>query len=399
MSIKVGVLGLTSNSNIGDYLLAEATKYLLKQYSETLIIVSVDLDPRGTNTHPGLKALNLKIYNGMRVLQPAVFAIIRSKSFQYLYQYLYWHIKLNWHYKKSLNGLDAIVFSGGGFIKFKTQGLNYLDEQILKIAKRRNIPVMMSAVGIEGYDARDIRCQNLKKALNFPVVKVITTRDDYQTLRTSYLERKDIVSSQVADPVLWLKEMLSGTKSVSLKLIGINLINPHNFRDYGGELSYEKVLNFYKNLITELQLKGQLFKLFSNGMSQDMQFGQRLVTDLNLPPATLLPAPTTSKELISDILGFDIILAARMHAGIVSTALEVSTLGLIWSEKIDLFTKIVGIRDNYFSEQELDPALIANRLASRSVTAPNYKQVNELKQKTTQYLYEFLDSIGGKVAN
>jgi polysaccharide pyruvyl transferase WcaK-like protein len=203
----------------------------------------------------------------------------------------------------------------------------------------------------------------------------------------------------VADPVLWLKEMLSGTKSVNSKLIGINLINPHNFRDYGGELSYEKVLNFYKNLITELQLKGQLFKLFSNGMSQDMQFGQRLVTDLNLPPATLLPAPTTSKELIDDILGFDIILAARMHAGIVSTALEVPTLGLIWSEKIDLFTKIVGIRDNYFSESELDPALIANRLASRSVTDPNYKQVNELKQKTTQYLYEFLDSIGGKVAN
>jgi polysaccharide pyruvyl transferase WcaK-like protein len=88
-----------------------------------------------------------------------------------------------------------------------------------------------------------------------------------------------------------------------------------------------------------------------------------------------------------------------MHAGIVSTALEVPTLGLIWSEKIDLFTRIVGTRDNYFSEKQLDPALIANRLASRSVTEPNYKQVNELKQKTTQYLYEFLGSIGGKVAN
>jgi polysaccharide pyruvyl transferase WcaK-like protein len=399
MSLKIGVLGLTSNSNIGDYLLAEATKYLLKQYSETLVIVGIDLDPRGPNTHPGLKALNLKLYNGMRVLQPLVFALIRSKYLQYLYQYLYWHLKLNWHYKKSLQGLDAIVFSGGGFIKFKTQGLNYLDEQILKIAKRKNIPVMMSAVGIEGYDAKDIRCQNLKKALNFPVVKVITTRDDYQTLSTSYLDRKDIVSSQVADPVLWLKEMLGGTTSTKSKLIGINLINPHNFRDYGGELSYEKVLNFYKNLITELQLKGQLFKLFSNGMSQDMQFGHRLVTDLNLPPATLLPAPTTSKELISEILSFDIILAARMHAGIVSTALEVPTLGLIWSEKIDLFTRIVGIRDNYFSEKELDPALIANRLLTRSVTEPNYKQVNELKQKTARYLYEFLDSIGGKVAN
>ena len=399
MSLKVGVLGLTSNSNIGDYLLAEATKYLLKQYSETLVIVDIDLDPRGPSTHPGLKALNLKIYNAMRVLQPTVFAIFRSRRFQYLYQYLYWHIKLNWHYRKSLTGLDAIVFSGGGFIKFKTQGLNYLDEQIIKIANKNNIPVMMSAVGIEGYDAKDVRCQMLKKSLNLPVVKVITTRDDHKTLTGSYLVRKDIVASQVADPVLWLKEMLHKIKPSKQKLIGLNLINPNNFRDYGGELSYEKVLNFYKNLITELQLSGEGFKLFSNGMSQDMQFGQRLLTDLNLPDSALLSAPSTSKQLISNILDFDIILAARMHAGIVSTSLEVPTLGLIWSDKIELFTNIAGIRNNYFNENELDPALIANRLAKRSVINPDQKKMSELKQKTAQYLYDFLDSLGGKIAN
>jgi polysaccharide pyruvyl transferase WcaK-like protein len=399
MSLKIGVLGLTSNSNIGDYLLAEASKYLLKQYSETLVIVDIDLDPRGPNTHPGLKALNLKIYNAMRVLQPFVFALIRSRRIQYLYQYLYWHTKLNWHYRKSLKGLDAIVFSGGGFIKFKTQGLNYLDEQILKIANKNNIPVMMSAVGIEGYDAKDIRCKMLKNSLNLPVVKVITTRDDYETLSGSYLARKDIVASQVADPVLWLKEMLGRSEPTKPKQIGINLINPNNFRDYGGELSYEKILNFYKNLITELRQSEEQFKLFSNGMSADMQFGQRLLTDLNLPSSALLPAPTTSKELISDILNFEIILAARMHAGIVSTALEVPTLGLIWSDKIELFTNIFGIRNDYFNEHELNPALIADRLAKRSVTKPDHKQVTELKQKTARYLYEFLDSVGGKVAN
>jgi polysaccharide pyruvyl transferase WcaK-like protein len=133
-------------------------------------------------------------------------------------------------------------------------------------------------------------------------------------------------------------------------------------------------------------------------MSQDMQFGQRLLTDLNLPTSTLLEAPTTSKELISEILNFEIILAARMHAGIVSTALEVPTLGLIWSDKIELFTNIAGIRNNYFNENELDPALIANRLARKDVTKPDHKQLTELKQKTAQHLYEFLDSVGGKVA-
>lgn len=398
MSLKVGVLGLTSNSNIGDYLLAEATKYLLKKYPEPLVIVDIDLDPRGPDTHRGLRAFNLKIYNAMRVLQPSVFAIIRSKRVQYLYQYLCWHIKLNWHYRNSFKGLDAIIFSGGGFIKFKTQGLNYLDEQILKIANKKNIPVMMSAVGVEGYDAKDVRCQMLKKCLNLPIVKAITTRDDQQTLADNYLVRKDIVVSQVADPVLWLREMLQKSDPPKHKLIGLNLINPDNFRGYGGELTYEKVMNFYKNLITELQLRGEAFKLFSNGMNADMQFGQRLLTDLNLPASTLLPAPSTSKELISNILDFDIILAARMHAGIVSTSLNVPTLGLIWSDKIELFTNIAGIRDNYFNEGELDPALIADRLSGRSVTIPNQAKLFELKQKTKSYLYDFLDSLGGDFA-
>ena len=398
MSLKIGVLGLTSNKNIGDYLLAESTKYLLKQHSETLVLVDIDLDPRGDNTHPGLRALNLKIYNGMRTLQPLLFAVVRSKYLQYLYQYLYWHIKLNWHYRKNLQGLDAIVFSGGGFIKFRTQGLNYLDEQILKIANKRNIPVMMSAVGIEGYDSKDIRCQRLKKALNFPVVKVITTRDDIETLENSYLQRKEIISEKVADPVLWLGQMLGFPPHSNQKLIGLNLINPENFRDYGGKLSSDRVLNFYKNLIVELQLEGAKFRLFTNGMKSDMAFGERLLKDLNLPASTLLPAPATSKELITDILSFDIILAARMHAGIVSTALGVPTVGLIWSEKIELFTTIAGIRNNYFDENELDPVAIAKRLASRKVTVPNEAELETLKNKNVKHLHAFLDSLEARNA-
>jgi polysaccharide pyruvyl transferase WcaK-like protein len=195
--------------------------------------------------------------------------------------------------------------------------------------------------------------------------------------------------------VLWLGEMLGKPKPSKKKLIGINLINPGNFRSYGGTFSRQRVLNFYKNLITDLQLQGQEFRLFTNGMTADLRLGKRLVDDLNLAPGVLLPRPIKSEDLISDILGFDIIFAARMHAGIVATALGVPTIGIIWSEKIDLFSKIVGIRNNYFDETEMNPIFIAQRLAGRIVTDPNNAEIEILMNANVYHLHKFLDSLGG----
>ena len=50
--------------------------------------------------------------------------------------------------------------------------------EILNISQSKNIPVMLSAVGVEGYDVGFKECLRLKKALNLDCVKTITTRDD-----------------------------------------------------------------------------------------------------------------------------------------------------------------------------------------------------------------------------
>src|SRR5699024_10591908 len=149
----------------------------------------------------------------------------------------------------------AIVFAGGGFIKFKTQGLNYLGELVLKTAHKRNIPVMMNAVGVVGDSETDDRCQGLKRMLNFDNEKVITTRDDIDTLNDHYIKNPNIVTERVGDPVFWLKNMeivnssIEKEPSPTANRIGINLINPNNFSTYGGDASRAIVINFYRNLI------------------------------------------------------------------------------------------------------------------------------------------------------
>ena len=80
----------------------------------------------------------------------------------------------------------AIIFSGGGIIKYKYQFFYLYIDALTYYAEKHNIPVMISAAGIEGFDASDKKCQRLVRALNRSCVKMITTRDDIDLLKKSY---------------------------------------------------------------------------------------------------------------------------------------------------------------------------------------------------------------------
>src|SRR5690554_5689261 len=381
-SKRVGVVGLYSNENVGDYLLVESAKFLLKKHLPDISLQDVDVDPRGPGVYEGRRRVNLYMHDVLMQYRKVVFSVIRLRRFQYAYDYFLWWVKVNWFYKEAIQSLDGLVIAGGGFIKFKTQGLNYLDEQIIKIAKKRKIPVMFSAVGVEGYDPNDIRCQRLKRVLNFDVVRVITTRDDLDTLRNSYVTDQSIVTDLVGDPVFWLQDVFSIEKRADAVKVGINLINPNNYKAYGGEADYFKIANFYKNLIQELSIQGVDFYLFSNGMEVDQRFGQRLVSSMNLPQSRLIKRPESSLELLAMMSEFKVILAARMHAGIVAYALDIPKVGLIWSEKIDFLARILGERDAYFDEDELAPKKIAQLLIESDSLTVDAATREGLKQKT-----------------
>jgi polysaccharide pyruvyl transferase WcaK-like protein len=393
MAIRIGVLGLSSNNNIGDYLLVESTRRLLEMHAPGPEYIDIDIDPMPKSAYPGVRRLNLKIFNRLRRYEARVLKLIPGQRARYLYQYFYWYVKLHWHLKAQIRGVDALVFSGGGFIKFQTQGLNYLDEQVIKLAQHFNIPVMMSAVGVEHFDEDDVRCRRLKKALNRPVVKTITTRDDLETLQNNYITSNHVTVDGVADPVLLLGSMLPPRPKTSDRLIGINLVNPDNFVAYGGNLPSSKVFDFYVGMLTELRAQGQDFRLFTNGMKVDFEFGRAIMEFMGLDASAILPRPETSAQFIADLQKFDIILAARMHAGITATALGIPVAGLIWSHKIELFATVAGIRTSYYAENEMDPMAIATVLAKRSVVAPNDKQIKALGQKTIDYLNSFIASV------
>ncbi len=391
---KVAVVGLYAIDNAGDNILCETTQYLIRQIYPQVNIVEVDVNPR-MKMYRGWERIPFLISKILIKLSSYLFQYKDASKFRYVYEYFMWWLKINKKFRQGFRGVDAIVFAGGGFLKFRTQGLNYYVEQIVKIAEKNNIPIMMNGVGIEGYDEKDIRCQRLKKAINKSCVKVITTRDDIDTLQTKYIENLNIVTARVGDPALWVPECYSMVRSRNPEeVIGVNIIRGKVYQAYGNTLSEFQLLNFYKRLIEGIEEKGWKWVLFSNGMKSDQVFGKKLLNALGCTEQRrLLPAPRNTMEFLKMLRRFKCVFGARLHACITSYALDVPVVGLIWSEKLQIFSEVIGKPQNFFSEDELCIDDILRAIENSFEDKYDTDIRNELKQLTRKYLEQFFTII------
>ena len=391
---KVAVIGLYAIKNAGDNILCEATQYLIKQKNPEVQIVEVDVNPR-IKSYKGLELIPVWISKVLIRVSGSIFKYENSCRFRYYYEYFMWWLKINHKFKTQLKDVDAIVFAGGGFLKFRTQGLNYYVEQIMKIARKNNIPVMMNGVGIEGYSETDIRCQRLKKAINQDCFKVITTRDDIDTLKNNYIVNPNIKIAHVGDPALWVPECYNMKRNENpSNVVGINVIRGRVYQAYGNTLSEFELLNFYKKLVQGVEERGWDWVLFSNGMAADQKFGAMLLRALGCSDRRkILPTANNSVEFLEQIRSFKLVFGARLHACITSYALDVPVVGLIWSEKLRIFADVIGKKDSFFEENELNIDNILDAM-EREMNANYDKTIrDDLRTRTKNYLEMFMDML------
>lgn len=391
---KVAVIGLYAIKNAGDNILCEATQYLIKQKNPEVQIVEVDVNPR-IKSYKGLELIPFWISKVLIRISGSIFKYENSSKFRYYYEYFMWWLKINRKFKTQLKDIDAIVFAGGGFLKFRTQGLNYYVEQIMKIAKKNNIPVMMNGVGIEGYSETDIRCQRLKKAINQDCFKVITTRDDIDTLKNNYIVNPNTKIAHVGDPALWVPECYNMKRNENpSNVVGINVIRGRVYQAYGNTLSEFELLNFYKKLVQGVEERGWDWVLFSNGMAADQKFGTMLLRALGCSDRTkILPTANNSVDFLEQIRSFKLVFGARLHACITSYALDVPVVGLIWSEKLRIFADVIGKKNSYFEESELNIDNILDAM-EREMNSNYDKSIrDDLRARTKNYLEMFMDML------
>lgn len=378
MNKKVYFAGLLSEKNLGDIVIIESTEGL---YREALF-------GKGDFI---FKRLNLQFSNlsfvtrVVRKLRRMFFNMLKVDTSKYELSLL------RHHYRKQLKDADLIVLVGGGLIKYKYQGFFLYLTALIDVAEEKNTPLVINAAGVEGYDENDARCQLLKDSLNRSIVKSITTRDDIETLHVKYIESgTGAHTGKVADPAVYCNEIYQIEKNKS-DVFGIGLVRGGIFLDNEREFGPDDITDFYAALITEMETRRLKYQLFTNGALADVELVPEIERKLNNRKLNVIE-PKEDKVLIETIAMFTTVIAARLHANIISYALNVPSIGLVWNDKLTLFGQDIGYPERFFEYNEfdvkkiVDAAVLANEQGYEPQQWMSYKKtakdnINYLAQK------------------
>ena len=360
---KIAMIGLNNAKNLGDPLICASTKYLLEQAMKEQSVDGeveiIDLLPDSLKKKKSTKkqkesSLKAFLRKFGKLFQFMKEAQIRHSDIQNAYTS---------YYTEKLADANLVVFAGGGLIKYAQQeNLNVSIHAAVNVAAEKNIPVAFHACGVEGYDRTNPGCKRLIEAINNPIVMVVTTRDDFNTLAKKYKEREDLYVASAADAAVFAGEILSVKKDEKSRMIGIGVIRGNIFENYGTSLNEEQLVEIYGNVLKRLQEEKQEFRLFCNGYKPDYVFAKKVLEYAGLGEEYLLKRPENYKELVEQISGFKGVLAARLHACIISYSLEIPVVGLCWNEKLKYFGKEIGHPERFLGPDEFSIDNIINHL-------------------------------------
>lgn len=375
---KVALLGLTGWENYGEQFLAKTVDYLVGEKYETHFV----------DFRPHKKNLNYLLFGMLTVLHN----ILPFKKHTHFLTYLSVQCLCRHYFRKGLTGCDALIFACGSF-KYGTQKLWAYYSVAIEVASKMNIPVMFNAMNIQDFDGNDWRCRCLKKHVNYPCVKVFTTRDGaygLSKLKRDYLENEEIYTEAVGDPAFWIPENYKITKSKSPYKIGINLIRGSIFCDYGYQMTEEQLINFYCDLIMKLENLGEEWELFTNGLEVDCLLGEKVLRKLNRMDIPIR-VPQADFELVEMISGYKAIFGIRLHACICAYSLNVPLVGAIWDEKLARFAEITGLKDYFLEENDMKADVVYERLQNALSFVYDERLKTQWKDKTKTTIQHFLE--------
>ena len=246
---------------------------------------------------------------------------------------------------------DAVVFAGGGLIKYEHEDFCERVKEIVDEAEKCGVPVFFNAMGVEGYDENNDRCQRLKNALNSECVKAVTIRDDFSLFKNEYVSRKGLRVKPVFDTAVWADKVYRTAPEES-DVIGLNVARGDIFADYGADdINEEYVISFWKDLTDKLTQRGMKWKIFTNGFDSDEKFAVKLN---ELIGGEKMPQVGSARQLVRYISSFKAVVAVRMHACITSCALGLPCVGLVWNDKLRMWGEKVGTPERYIEPEDLN---------------------------------------------
>lgn len=289
---------------------------------------------------------------------------------------------------------DIIIFGGAPMFNYLYQDLYERTAVILEIAEEYHKPVVFSAIGVEGYDEENIKCQRLKAALNLDCVKQITTRDDFTSL-CRYKENEQVVLGKVSDPAVFSSDIFRKykipDKRRAKKKIGIFILRLNAFSDNQIDFTREDSITLWTKLVRELEARGYDYELLTSGHFSDEAVLDCLIRDYGISESKCVFNMNAPEKLVQKISSYDAVVSCRLHPSIISFSLDVPSVGIVWNTKVRGFYDSVGYGKRVIDVNHTSPKDIADNL--EQAMAEGVQKDREYLMSVYTSLFQIIEKI------
>jgi polysaccharide pyruvyl transferase WcaK-like protein len=393
-SPKIAVIGEVYSPNLGDGVIADAIHLLIERAGARP--VHVDLSGK-TEWNDKYKAQSAQIPpTAHRVARAIIPTSIRGKlrEREWLKNN---HQDLASRIQQSSQGCQAAILGGGQLLHDNTLRFPMKIRSATKGLKDAGISrIAVLGCGV-GYKWSPRASQILNEAFEHLDLTWLGVRDP-----TSLEVIKEVLPTHAhkghwsTDVAIWSDEAYK-IEPIPLDAdrthVGIGIINPGSA--LGQVLSDDDprvhdLASRWKQVVDGLQARGHRVTLFNNGDPHDHAFTERVAEVCD--GAQLNPRPTRPDELVGQISQFGSVIAHRLHAQIISYALRVPALPLVWDKKVQGFAEITDRKDLFLPRDRQSPQEIlagherllstefndATRISHREQTASHVHQAVDM---------------------
>lgn len=242
--------------------------------------------------------------------------------------------------------IDGIVFCGGQIV------LDYFCDcvnEISRYSNKKKIPILLNAIG--GGKCTHRSQKIFKQVLESTMVKNVSVRDNFS-----------FFSGLINRPICLVPDtgVLAGeiydTQNREDKLIGLGSINMDLLNErMHRSVSENEVIDFWSNVILEIERRGLKWRFFTNGDHGDYLFAKSVLERIGRKATNKLleSRPVDDKQLVCQISKFEAIISFRLHSHIISYSLGIPSYGITWDSKVSDFFSMTE-NDNYSRENLLD---------------------------------------------
>ena len=384
---RIVIFALRNIGNFGEELLCDTTRFLLRKVNPRIEINVAQFSP-GTKDLYGIGFWRV-IVGAFVERVSRVLPILRTYLLDLRFQ-----VRDAAYCRVAISDADCVV-TAYGMLKYSTQCAASGFYRLAKESARQGKPFFISAVSPQRPDVSDWRCRQLMRAINCQSVKMITTRDGksgVDRIRSGYVtDNASCRILKVGDPALWAADCYGIHRREHSSTIGIGMVRSGVFEDYGGGVSAKELEIVYLQLIDDLERNHVDWRLFTNGMPDDIEFAKRLLSKKNYPQEKLLPRANDAAEFVRQIAGFKVVFGGRLHANIVSASLGIPFVGMRWDDKFAGFFASTGRSFFLLEPNELEEGAIYRRIKLACNSSVDMATIENLKMKTLHSFRMFSD--------